>query len=212
MFPLGSVLLPSAFLPLHLFEPRYLQLAEDCLAGDREFGVVLIARGSEVGGGDTRESVGTVAQILEAVTFDDGRWAIGAIGTRRIRVVAWRPDDPYPQAEVEDWPDEAAGADLAAVAHDVTSRLRRVLALRAELGEPGAPATQELSDDLVTASFQAVAVSPFGPADRQRLLEVPGAGERWSALDALLVDEEQVLVQRMSLDDGPSATDDFPFD
>ena len=59
MFPLGSVLLPGVVLPLHVFEPRYQQLVRDCLETDEhEFGVVLIDRGSEVGGGDSRTDVG----------------------------------------------------------------------------------------------------------------------------------------------------------
>ena len=52
MFPLGTVLMPSGFLPLHLFEERYRRMIVDLLEGDREFGVVLIRRGSEGGGGD----------------------------------------------------------------------------------------------------------------------------------------------------------------
>ena len=86
MFPLGSVLVPSAGLPLHVFEPRYRALVQDCLAGDREFGVVLIERGSEVGGDDVRTSVGTVARIVEATELPDGRWAVAAVGVRRVRV------------------------------------------------------------------------------------------------------------------------------
>ena len=57
MFPLGTVLLPGGVLPLHVFEPRYRQLVIDCLAddtGEPEFGVTMIERGSEVGGGDQR--------------------------------------------------------------------------------------------------------------------------------------------------------------
>ncbi|MCX6492367.1 MAG: LON peptidase substrate-binding domain-containing protein, partial [Rhodococcus sp.] len=46
MFPLGSVLLPGERLPLHIFEPRYQALVQDCLKmDDPRFGVVLIARG-----------------------------------------------------------------------------------------------------------------------------------------------------------------------
>ena len=105
MFPLGTVLLPSLLLPLHVFEPRYRTLVDDCVAGDGEFGVVLIERGSEVGGGDVRTDVGTVARILEVERFDDGRFAVAAVGTRRIRVERWLDDDPYPRAEVHDWPD-----------------------------------------------------------------------------------------------------------
>ncbi|HEX4162859.1 MAG TPA: LON peptidase substrate-binding domain-containing protein, partial [Acidimicrobiales bacterium] len=54
MFPLSAVLFPQATMPLHVFEPRYRQLMHDCLEGDPRFGVVLIERGSEVGGGDQR--------------------------------------------------------------------------------------------------------------------------------------------------------------
>src|SRR5688572_1877568 len=105
MFPLGTVLVPSLALPLHVFEPRYRALVRDCLAGDRELGVVLIERGSEVGGDDTRTDVGTVAQIVHAAELPDGRFALATVGVRRIRVEAWLPDDPYPIASVEDWPD-----------------------------------------------------------------------------------------------------------
>src|SRR4051812_26706984 len=54
MFPLGTVLFPHAVLPLHVFEPRYRALVETCLHSDGRFGVVLIERGYEVGGGDAR--------------------------------------------------------------------------------------------------------------------------------------------------------------
>ena len=58
MFPLGTVLFPHAPLPLHIFEPRYRALVQECIDGDGEFGVVLIERGFEVGGGDTRFGTG----------------------------------------------------------------------------------------------------------------------------------------------------------
>ena len=86
MFPLGSVLVPGMILPLHVFEPRYRALVRDCTAGDGEFGVVLIERGSEVGGGDARTDVGTMARIVQADELPDGRFAVGAVGMRRIRV------------------------------------------------------------------------------------------------------------------------------
>ena len=66
MFPLGNVLMPGGVLPLHVFEPRYRQLVKDCIAADEpEFGVVLIERGSEVGGADFRSLAGCVARIIE---------------------------------------------------------------------------------------------------------------------------------------------------
>jgi Lon protease-like protein len=204
MFPLGSVLVPGMVLPLHVFEPRYRALVEVCLAGEPEFGVVLIERGSEVGGGDVRTAVGTVARIARAAPADDGRWALVTVGTRRIRVTAWLPDDPYPLAEVADWPDEPADdvAVTAALAPAV-ARLRRVRALHAELGEPTPPATIELADDLGLATYHAVALSPLGPADQQRLLAAPGPLERLALLDELLTDHEAVVRFRLgSADDG----------
>ncbi|MCH2412496.1 MAG: hypothetical protein MK189_05940, partial [Acidimicrobiales bacterium] len=64
VFPLGTVLLPTAFLPLHVFEPRYRTMLADLLEGSRRFGGGLIERGSEVGGGEGRTEVGTMARIV----------------------------------------------------------------------------------------------------------------------------------------------------
>jgi Lon protease-like protein len=126
MFPLGTVLLPGVVLPLHVFEPRYQQLVRDCLDATThpEFGVVLIDRGSEVGGGDVRSDVGVVARILQVAAMDAGRFAIISVGTRRIKVTQWLPDDPYPRAEVEDWPDGDAQVSAERVATTATHARR----------------------------------------------------------------------------------------
>src|SRR3954453_5872523 len=101
MFPLGTVLFPHAELPLHLFEERYRALAETCLRGDGRFGVVLIERGFEVGGGDQRFAVGTVAGIVGAAPTPDGRYLLATVGTERFRVKKWLDDDPFPRAEID---------------------------------------------------------------------------------------------------------------
>src|SRR5258706_1848674 len=100
MFPLGAVLFRYALLPLHVFEPRYRMMMRHVLDGDHEFGVVLIERGSEVGGGDTRFDVATVARVVQAAELPDGRYALTTVGIRRVRVRRWLVDDPYPRAEV----------------------------------------------------------------------------------------------------------------
>jgi Lon protease-like protein len=214
MFPLGTVLVPTMVLPLHVFEPRYRRLVHDCLAGDGEFGVVLIERGSEVGGGDVRTDVGAVARILQAAETPDGRFALAAVGLRRLRVERWLEDDPYPRAEVRDWPDPPTGADELGVhlgeAHDagvagaargaaeVTALLRRAAALSAELGEPAPPLDLELSDDLTVASYQATAVAPLGPADKQDLLRAPSVPARFVALVRLLRERTELLEARLA--------------
>jgi Lon protease-like protein len=196
MFPLGTVLFPYGLLPLHVFEPRYRALTERCLAGDREFGVVLIERGHEVGGGDTRFEVGTVARIVRAGQFDDGRWMLVTVGVQRLRVLEWLPDDPHPLAHVERLED-TAGTSATTVA-DLAAQLRRVLALRSELGEPVSSLDVDLADDAVQASYEAAALAPLGPLDAQHLLELDAAGERLDRLARALVDEATVLEQRLS--------------
>ncbi len=96
MFPLGTVLFPHAVLPLHIFEERYRALVETCLRGDGRFGVVLIERGYEVGGGDARFGVGTIARIVEAARTPDGRYLLATVGTDRLRIQKWLDDDPFP--------------------------------------------------------------------------------------------------------------------
>ncbi len=203
MFPLGSVLVPGMVLPLHVFEPRYVALVEACLAGEPEFGVVLIERGSEVGGGELRRDVGTVARIVEAVRFDDGRWGLGCVGVRRIRVEDWLPDDPYPRADVVDWDDDPPGGAVADLLATVTAQLRQVLAVTSELGLPASPATVELSDDPTLASYQATAVAPFGPADVHDLLVEPGPDSRLAKLGSMLTEEAGFLDQRLALASEP---------
>ena len=202
MFPLGTVLVPSAGLPLHVFEPRYRALVHDCLAADREFGVVLIERGSEVGGEDERSDAGTVARILDAVELPDGRWALATVGTRRVRVVRWLPDDPYPVADVEDWPDAAPGDAFRDELAVCVALLRRALGLAAEAGDAAARATVELADDPVLASYQAIAVAPLGAFDRQRLLVAETPDERISSLTEQLREVITVLELRLGGADG----------
>jgi len=199
MFPLGTVLVPGMVLPLHVFEPRYRRLVRDCLAGDREFGVVLIRRGSEVGGGDERTDVGTMATIVRADELPDGRWVVVAVGARRIRVERWLEDDPHPRAEVADWPDEPpAGGAPGEMLRAIEGLLRRSAALRTELGEPAPRLDLALDDDPVAASYQAVVAAPLGPADRQALLEAASVEERLRTLHRELREVVDVLEARLA--------------
>lgn len=212
MFPLGSVLVPGGVLPLHVFEPRYRALVSDCLAApEHEFGVVLIERGSEVGGGDQRSMVGTVARIVQLAELDDGRFAVVAVGTRRLRVIEWLPDDPYPRADVELWDDDGVVPSAARLG-EVAARVRRVCATAAELGDAVAVDPGELAADPVAATYQLVARAPIGPADAHRLLSVPGALARLDGLDGALADVEAMLVFRLAPvgDEHPGADHDGP--
>ncbi|MDQ4069086.1 MAG: LON peptidase substrate-binding domain-containing protein [Actinomycetota bacterium] len=197
MFPLGSVLLPSTAISLHIFEPRYRALARHCVGGDGRLGVVLIERGSEVGGGDVRFDVGTRGRIAKAVELDDGRWVMAVVGEDRIRVLRWLPDDPYPRAEVVLCADRDPGEDAAGRRDQLEQLVRRVAAMAAELGEQAGD-VPGLSPDPAVATWQAVALAPLGPLDAQRILETDGADKRLDLVLELLHEEAAVLAQRLA--------------
>ena len=200
MFPLQTVLFPNAVLPLHVFEPRYRELTETCLRGDGRFGVVLIERGADVGGGDSRFSVGTVARIVEAARTPDGRYLLATVGSERLRVRRWLPDDPYPRAEIDLLTEPKRVPARATDQRDAVERLLvRVLALWAELGQP-APSVDavQLDADPIRASFEASAMAPIGPLDAQRLIEIDDPCERFDRLEAMLTDEVELLQMRLA--------------
>jgi Lon protease-like protein len=213
MFPLGTVLMPGVVLPLHVFEPRYQSLVQDCIEGSQEFGVVLIARGNEVGGGDERTIVGTLARMVQVARLDGGRYAVMAIGTSRIRVQEWLDDAPYPRALVEEWPDDSdlsapntwwdGQGEASALLGALVSRTRRLAALALELGDRGGDPGQALADAPVRLSYEVSDLAPLGPTDRFALLSAPGPVARMDLLSGLLDDVESVL--RFRLDDGSSS-------
>lgn len=198
MFPLGTVLMPGMPLPLHVFEPRYRAMMDDILAGEREFGVVLIERGSEVGGGDQRFTTGTVARVAEAAQTPDGRWALIAVGTRRLRVQRWLPDDPYPRAEIVELDEHAPDDGYAAALAEASRTVRRAVALLSELAETSVPPGFELPDDPLEAGWHLAALAPLGAADRYRVLTEDDPTRRLGVLAQLADDAGTMLAFRLS--------------
>ena len=200
MFPLGTVLLPGSLLPLHVFEPRYRRMMDECLAGTQEFGVVLITRGREVGGGDERSSVATVARILQHHELEDGRRAVMTAGVRRVRIDQWLDDNPYPRALVTDWPDDDLDVSPLRI-DDIHRRVRRTMELAVELGDATSDpdGESEIADDPFFASFHLAAMAPLGSYDQAKLLSVAGAGARLDALEEMLTDVDAGLRFRLGL-------------
>jgi Lon protease-like protein len=215
MFPLGTVLTPGGALPLHIFEPRYRALARRCVEGGEPFGVVMIERGSEVGGGDVRANVACLAEIAEHEEFDDGRWAIIAVGQQRVSVDQWLDDDPYPRALVTSLPDSTSTVDPAAREHAIR-RIVRVIAMAAEAGYQVPQLDVEasvagMSDSEM--SHRLGASVPVGPLDRHRLLCAEGPAERLVVLDDVLDGVEAVVlaaIQGSGEEPGPGDTPEDP--
>ncbi|AZG47930.1 LON peptidase substrate-binding domain-containing protein [Gordonia insulae] len=188
MFPLGTALLPGEPLPLRIFEPRYRQMLTDCLGTSRagRFGVVLIARGSEVGGGEVRHDVGTFARIENLLQQPDGRATLTCTGTDRFRVTEWLPDDPYPQAVVEVLPEPAMRAEDSPRLVELGSALRAFVdevALTRPEAVPVDLPDFDVADLVVHGVFEWATRLPVGPADRQRLLECDTVADQIAVLD-----------------------------
>jgi|GEM_PF-453325 len=128
MFPLGSVFVPGDVVSLRIFEERYVALMRDLLrsnADNMHFGTVLIDRGSEVGGNDTRRDVGVDVRVHYCEASEDGGYLITGVATSRLFVRSWKPDSPYPRADVtiessKDTPKEMARR-VSLVAQEVRS-------------------------------------------------------------------------------------------
>lgn len=197
MFPLSVVLYPHTGIPLQVFEPRYVELLTDCMEGDRQFGVVLISRGPEVGGGDQRVDVGTVVRIAEVSPLPDHRFAVRAEGIGRLRVMEWLDDEPYPLALVEDLPPDASIGSHQCLAAAEAS-VRRLRSLLSELGRvPALPHDLDLGVTTDQIAWRLCASAPLNPLDAQQVLAIDDPVARMvrlvSLCDALSVDVTALL-------------------
>lgn len=183
LFPLpGAVLLPRARLPLHIFEPRYLQLLEDALkSGHRMIGMI-----QPIGG--SLASVGTAGRIAAFQETDDGRMLISLRAVSRFRLVETQEGfAPYLRGRVA-W--EGFAADRKATAEEdpdfdrepFLRRLRRYMAAR-ELSTD-LQAAGEADDEMLVNAL--AMLLPLDPEEKQALLEAPTLAERRAMLDGLL--------------------------
>lgn len=197
MFPLGSVVFPYAAIPLRVFEARYQALVDDVLGGDRTLGTVLIERGSEVGGGDQRFTVGTRLRVVSVgrMSEADHRQVVVA-GTGRIKVDSWAGEDPYPHAEVSEFPDHQETVPATLISETV-QQVRRVLALASELGADTGSIAVELEGNPLTVSYRIAALTPVTPLDSYRLLTAPGPATRMEMARQMLADSADILTARL---------------
>lgn len=187
MFPLESALLPDQDLPLRIFEPRYGALVRHCLDTGDPFGVVLISRGREVGGGDSRCDVGVMSRIIECEDQGAGRYALHCRTGERIRVREWLPDDPYPRARITPWPDEPGDEVSPAELVDVEDRAVALFERIAQARGITLPGREVLlgpypDGPIGQRVFALASRIPIGTADRYTVLASPTAAERLAAL------------------------------
>jgi len=188
MFPLQSALLPGETLPLNIFEPRYARLVQDCIAmPDPAFGVVLISQGLEIGGGDVRSEIGALAHISEYADLGMGQYQLLASVGERIRVAEWLPDDPYPRAVVQAWPDEpgppVTAERIGEVMDGILGLFGRIIAARGgRLRSDALAVDADIADDPSRHIYALAARVPMGQADRYAVLAAPTLAARVDAL------------------------------
>lgn len=199
LFPLGTVLLPGAPLPLRIFEPRYRRLVTDLLvlpAEQRRFGVLAIREGREVGMDGVKDlyDVGCVAMCTEIEAAGDGTFELRSVGTSRFRVIAFDRELPYLRGEVEPLPEPVG--KVGGLPQLVGARYSSYRAALAELSgsELTLPA---LPDDPRLLSYLVAATVLSDLPDRQSLLAEPDAAERLAA-EARWLARECQLVRSLS--------------
>jgi len=198
MFPLGTVLLPHMPLSLRIFEERYLKLLGDLIGEESpEFGVVLISKGPEVGGGEQRFDYGTIAAVTEIGTTDEF-YGLQSVGAQRFKVVGWLPDDPYPLADIEFIPELVWNESLSDLREHVEDKVRKLLAFASEFGDLQYDFDTELSDDPIHACWQLAGILPIGQLDQVDLLKSSTPEQLLNQILEITVRSEQTLKALMS--------------
>jgi Lon protease-like protein len=193
LFPLPDVVLfPNVFLPLHIFEPRYRQMVEDALNGDRIIGMALLRPGWEphYDGRPPVYRIGCAGVITHSDRLSDGRSNIVLRGMEKFRVTGEDDDRLYRLAYVESVR-EPAIESVREEMHGARRRLEELLVPQ-PVGRPESRVPSSMPDDeLVNALAQYL---EFEPVEKQALLERDGLLERCQSLIELL--EMKVIVAR----------------
>lgn len=201
VFPLGTVLLPGASLPLHIFEPRYRQLTVDLVTGavpDKQFGVVAVREGwaPDEHGMAGLHHVGCTAELRDVRRLPDGRFDVVARGVRRFRLLDLDTESkPYLMGEVEYLPDDTCAPvaeetrTLVAAARDAHRRYCATAWKSDDWSEP----EHDIAPDTLAHVLAGDCLLPIG--DRQQLLEQTCPTKRLEMVRALLAREAGLLAQ-----------------
>ena len=183
------MLFPSVFLPLHIFEPRYREMVEDALAGDRVIGMVLLRRGWEADyeGRPPVFPIGCAGVVTHHERLDDGRFNIVLRGLHKFRILGEDEERAYRLARVEALR-EPSCAEPDALAQ---SRQRLEALIASEPRQDGIFPTSMSDEELVHALAQYMELEPI---EKQALLECDGLLARCRSLVELL--EMRLLTAR----------------
>jgi Lon protease-like protein len=173
LFPLSIVLVPTERIPLHIFEPRYRELVEECVANDSDFGLVLAT-----GDGAVHE-IGTRASVLDVLeVLDDGRMNIVVEGGERFRLLELTSGRSFTTGIVEPVVDEDDPAEAADLDH--------ALEVFRELAETSEADVDVPDADDPQFDFELAARVDFGVDAKQEVLAMTSPRLRMQRLATLL--------------------------
>jgi Lon protease-like protein len=189
LFPLNTVLFPGQVLPLHIFEPRYRVMIDQCIDKSWPFGVVLIEEGEDVGAPAIPYEVGTTARVTQVERLDDGRLNIISVGEVRFRILAIsQARDGYLRADVVLWPWSPSEEGAAETLMDrVRDRLRRYVELLSQASGVQLEASDLPVEPTELACLTAIALQ-VDQIEKQDLLTSPSI--------VALLDKEVGLLRR----------------
>ena len=196
LFPLNTVLFPGAALPLQIFEDRYKEMLQDCLASDSRFGAVLIKEGVEVGGPAVPHTTGTMAEIVQVSDEQRGRFLVSCVGRQRFRIRSISDELPYLSGSVELLAEEADPGVTPELTAAVREAVAGYLALVSGLGG-GWVRDIPVPTEPVSLSYLAAAALQVDTAQKQTLLEEPTASSRLRSTLSLLHQSTEELKRRV---------------
>lgn len=190
MFPLsGALLLPGGQMPLNIFEPRYLAMFDDAMATNRLIGIVQPNIEKKTRQGDDRPAsdlcgVGCIGRITSLSETGDGRYIVSLIGVCRVRLLEEsHAKRPYRVFTVAPFLTDLAPDETA----DNVNRQALLASFKAYLDanqlEADWSSVERASNATLVNSMSMM--SPYGPAEKQALLEAPDLKSRAETLIAL---------------------------
>ena len=183
LFPLRTVLFPGGYLPLRIFEQRYLTMIRDCAESDTGFGVCLIREGEEAVSPVKTADVGTHAQVVDWYTLEDGLLGVATLGTVRFMIQkTWQQPDGLFRGEVAIVPEPAPCTlpETYSVLADVLGRFMD------KVGEQYPDYTPDHLEDAVYVGYRLSELLPLNGIEKQHLLELSDPIERLQNLLEIL--------------------------
>lgn len=183
LFPLRTVLFPGGNLPLRIFEQRYLTMIRECTWNESGFGVCMIQEGEEAVAPVKSAPVGTLAQIVDWYTLEDGLLGVAAVGTTRFLTEdTWRQEDGLFVGQVR-WIPEPTPVQLPE-AYSVLSEV--LFRFMEQVSQQYPEYTPDHLQDASWVGYRLSELLPLSSVEKQHLLELSDPLERLQNLLEIL--------------------------